>query len=88
LFSYYLSGYNLEDWANNHNYHDHTQGFAVAQRLVTALSVGMIGFSPRAVHARFVVDKGKCDIFLQIRRFNFVSIIPQFLPLVVESIIP
>jgi hypothetical protein len=60
-FYYYLSGYSLEDWVNNHNnYYDndhHYHGHAVAQRLVTPLSLGMLGFSPSAVHTGFVVDK-------------------------------
>jgi hypothetical protein len=55
---YYLTGYNLEDWANNHNYyHHHYHGRAVAQRLVTALSLRKTRFISRAVRIKFVVDE-------------------------------
>ena len=48
IIIYYLSGYNLEDWVNNHNnYYDHNHHYHsrnVVQRLVTALSLGILVF--------------------------------------------
>jgi branched-subunit amino acid transport protein len=54
------------------------------RQLVAGLSLQWVGFTPRSVHAVFVVDKMALgQVFLQVLQFSPVNIIPLWLSILI-----